>query len=111
VRKELKADVNLLTRCMTQVEENFEALQGDKPLQIKSFSEMLREALSPDQAEPPPPEQSVAAAAEPVVESKATSQRWRPSSARPKKEQEEFSADDLRTRRVRDLLTQLVVQE
>jgi len=110
MRKELKADVNLLTECMSQVEQTFEAFGGDKALPIKGFHEVLGslQHRSPAKAEPPPavlPKQK-------AVEVSPPRRQDRPATtATCVVPQESYSPDDLRTRRVRDLLTQLVIPE
>lgn len=105
VRKELKADVTLLTRCMSQVEQTFEAMQSDnkdKTLPIKSFHEALGmlQSNSPAKVEPQPlPKEE---RTPPRPERLSTTMP-----ARAARVQEPYSPDDMRTRRVRNLLTQL----
>merc|ERR1711879_363262 len=90
VRKELQADVNLINQCIQQVERTVEAIQKDKPL-----AQMIKDASQ----------------AEPFDESLADcNQQGHLQKGKPPKtiDDEEFSPEDMRTRRVRDLLTKLV---
>mmetsp|Transcript_10969 Transcript_10969/g.25797 ORF Transcript_10969/g.25797 Transcript_10969/m.25797 type:complete len:724 (+) Transcript_10969:142-2313(+) len=89
VRKELQADVDLINQCIQQVERTVEAIQQDKPL-----AKLIRDANQAQQ-----PEEDV-----------ASPKAQRAASGGLKREMENYSPDDLRTRRVRDLLTQLVIQ-